>query len=234
MARAREISDLIVIVHERNRGYGGNQKTCYREALRRGAEVVIMIHPDFQYDPRHVPRLLVPILRGEADMVLGSRFLAGDPRRGGMHWWRYLGNRFLTTLQNLVLGTAFSECHSGYRAYHRRVLAAIPYQTFADGFLFDSQLLAVVAGAGFRIREVPIPTRYTAESSSIPFLAAVRYGLETLGTLGPALAARILRRRLSPLQLRRTDPSRCRCRWRALFVLPLPGAGRRSFSATTR
>ena len=190
VARAREISELIVIVHERNRGYGGNQKTCYTEALRRGADVVVMIHPDFQYDPARAPELVQPIIRGEADVVIGSRFLSGHPVRDGMDWWRYVGNRFLTTVQNVVLRAHLSECHSGYRAYHRRVLEAIPFQTFSDSFVFDSEMIAAIAAAKLRVQEVPIPTRYTSDSSSISFWAAVRYGFATLGTLLPYLAGR--------------------------------------------
>ena len=180
---ASDISDLILIVHETNRGYGGNQKTCYTEALRRGADVVIMIHPDFQYDPTHVPQMITPVLHNEADMVLGSRFLGGDPRTGGMDWWRYWGNRFLTTTQNSILGTTLSEGHSGYRAYSRHLLTTIPFHNFSDDFVFDSQMLVAAARSNMRIKEVAIPTRYTSESSSIPFGASVRYGLATLKTL---------------------------------------------------
>lgn len=180
---AHKLSDLIVVLHTRNRGYGGNQKTCYAEALRRGADVVIMIHPDFQYDPAYVPQMIAPVLKGDADMVLGSRFINADPRSSGMPAWRYFGNRFLTTAQNAVLGTALSEGHSGYRAYSRRLLSAIPWQQFSDDFVFDSQMLAAVARLSLRIQEVAIPTRYTSESSSISFPAAVRYGLATLRAL---------------------------------------------------
>lgn len=183
VARAKEISNLIVIVHERNQGYGGNQKTCYREALRRGADIVIMIHPDFQYDPRHVPQMIAPIASGEAEMVMGSRFLAGDPRRSGMVWWRYWGNRFLTTFQNVALKTRLTDGHSGYRAYSRQLLLTVPFQHFSNDFVFDGQMLAAVARGGHRIREVIIPTTYTSESSSIPFWASVKYGLQILGTL---------------------------------------------------
>lgn len=180
---AHEIPDLITIVHESNQGYGGNQKTCYTEALRRGADVVIMIHPDFQYDPTYLPRMLAPIIEGRADFVSGSRFLKGDPRQQGMVWWRYWGNRFLTTMQNLVLGLHLSEGHSGYRAYSRKLLQRVVYQTFSNTFVFDSEMLAAVARSGFVICEVPIPTRYTAESSSIAFWPSVLYGLLTLKTL---------------------------------------------------
>lgn len=183
VAHAEKINNLIVIVHEKNKGYGGNQKTCYTEALKRGADVVIMIHPDFQYDPTYVPQMISPIVAGQADFVMGSRFLKGDPREGGMVWWRFWGNRFLTTLQNFILGIKLSEGHSGYRAYSRRFLASIPYTSFSDSFVFDSQVLAAGARLKQRIIEVPIPTKYTQESSSISFPASVRYGLTTLLTL---------------------------------------------------
>lgn len=180
---AEKIDDLIFIVHEENRGYGGNQKTCYSEALRRGADVVVMIHPDFQYDPTYVPQIIEPIIRGEADMVLGSRFMKSDPRQDGMPWWRYWGNRFLTFMQNMVLRTRLSEGHSGYRAYNRRLLDIVPYVDFSDNFVFDSEMLVAAARARMRIQEVPIPTRYTSDSSSIPFSSSVKYGLSTLRSL---------------------------------------------------
>ena len=183
VARAEEIHGLIVILHDKNRGYGGNQKTCYEEALKRAADVVVMIHPDFQYDPSYVPQMLAPILSGHADFVMGSRFKGQDPRAGGMDWWRYWGNRFLTSVQNAVLGTSLSECHSGYRAYSKRLLTQIPFQRFSDDFVFDSQMLAAVARRGFRIAEIAIPTKYAQESSSISFPASVRYGLATLASL---------------------------------------------------
>jgi glycosyltransferase involved in cell wall biosynthesis len=183
VAQAEQIAQLIIVVHQRNRGYGGNQKTCYAEALKRGADIIIMIHPDFQYDPSYVPQMITPLLRDEADMVLGSRFLNKDPRQGGMVWWRYWGNRLLTTLQNLSLNTHLSEGHSGYRAYNKKLLTQIPFQRFSDDFVFDSQMLVAVAQRNFRIMETPIPTRYTSESSSISFGASVRYGLSTLRSL---------------------------------------------------
>lgn len=181
---------LRVIVHPENRGYGGNQKTCYTEALRDGADVVVMVHPDFQYDPQRIPEFTAPILRGTADAVIGSRFLRADPRSGGMPWWKYCGNRFLTTVQNLVLGARLSECHSGYRAYHRRVLERVAFHRFSDGFVFDSEMIVALVRGGFRITEVPIPTRYAPDSSSLNFWGSVRYGFATLGTLFPTLRDR--------------------------------------------
>lgn len=183
VAHAEQINDLIVIVHEKNKGYGGNQKTCYTEALKRNADIIIMIHPDFQYDPAYVPQIIEPLVKNTADFVMGSRFLKGDPREGGMVWWRYWGNRFLTTLQNLILKTKLSEGHSGYRAYTKACLKAIPFRTFSDAFVFDSQMLAAAARKRLRITEIAIPTKYTQESSSISFQASIKYGLTTLLTL---------------------------------------------------
>lgn len=183
VTQAEKINDLVVIVHKKNRGYGGNQKTCYSEALKRDADVVVMIHPDFQYDPTYVPQIVAPLIQGQADMVVGSRFVDGDPRQSGMVWWRYWGNRFLTTLQNTRLGISLSDGHSGYRAYHRRLLNRIPYQTFSDDFVFDSEMIVAAARAKAVIKEVMIPTRYTSESSSISFGRSVKYGLATLKTL---------------------------------------------------
>lgn len=183
VAEAQKISDLITIIHERNLGYGGNQKTCYDAALRRGADIVVMIHPDFQYDPSFVPALLAPLRQERADLVIGSRFLSQDPRAIGMVWWRYWGNRLLTAAQNRTLGLQLSECHSGYRAYNRHLLEQVPYRAFSNNFVFDSQMLTAVARRGFRIAEVPIPARYTSESSSASLAASIRYGLQTIRTL---------------------------------------------------
>ncbi len=157
------------VVHQENRGYGGNQKTCYDTALARGADVVVLLHPDYQYDPKMVTDLVAPILSGEADFTFGSRFRRHwrDPLRGGMPFYRWAGNRFTTFVENLVLGTNFTEMHSGYKAYNRRFLEALPYHDLSDSFVFDSQMLIVAATSGwFRIREVPIPTRYATDSSS--------------------------------------------------------------------
>jgi glycosyltransferase involved in cell wall biosynthesis len=182
---AGRIPGVTVIRHPENRGYGGNQKTCYATALERGADAVIMIHPDFQYDPSRVPQMIAPLAEGRADMVLGSRFLEGDPRKSGMVWWRFYANRFLTFVQNLLLGTTLSECHSGYRAYTADLLRKVPFQRFSDDFVFDSQMIAAVARRKLRIAEVAIPVRYLSDSSSISFKRSVRYGISTLLTLMP-------------------------------------------------
>jgi len=143
----------------------------------------VMIHPDFQYDPTKACEMIAPIIAGTADMVMGSRFMQNDPRKCGMVWWRYYGNKLLTFLQNIVLGTRLSECHSGYRAYSRKLLLAVPYRTFSDHFVFDAQMVASVARHSMRIGEVSVPVRYQPGSSSISFVASVRYGLSTLRTL---------------------------------------------------
>ena len=159
-----------------NGGYGANQKTCYQEALRAGATVVVLLHPDYQYDARAVPRLMAPILAGVADMTFGSRFADGaDPRAGGMPQYRYFGNLITTWLQNRLLGTQFSEMHSGMRAYTARVLTEVSFLSLSDDFVFDTQMLARVHSLGFRIAEVAIPTRYTRDSSSISIWRSLVY-----------------------------------------------------------
>lgn len=180
---ARKIPELIVIGNKKNKGYGGNQKVCYREALRRGADIVVMLHPDFQYDPARIPEMTDIIKNGEADMVLGSRFLREDPRSGGMPWWRYYGNRFLTTVQNTLMGASLAEWHTGYRAYTAEALRNIPYEKFSDSFVFDSQMLITAVKMRMRIKEVTVPTRYLSDSSSISFSSSVKYGIATLGAL---------------------------------------------------
>jgi glycosyltransferase involved in cell wall biosynthesis len=182
---------LDVIVHRQNRGYGGNQKTCYDAALEMGAEVVIMLHPDYQYDATRIPALVEPILRGDADLMLGSRFL-GDPRAGGMPTWKFVSNRFLTGLENRAFGLHLSEYHTGFRAYSRRLLETIPYHRNSDDFVFDQELVAqVVAAGGFRIGEIRVPTRYFAEASSVGFRRSVVYGLSTLRVVARFLLHRI-------------------------------------------
>jgi glycosyltransferase involved in cell wall biosynthesis len=177
-----KLLDIQVVVHRQNTGYGGNQKTCYDTALAEGAEVVVMLHPDYQYDATRIPELIAPILGDEADMMLGSRFL-GDPLAGGMPRWKYVANRFLTEAQNRVYGLRMSEYHTGFRAYSRRVLEAIDYHANSDDFVFDQELVGQVVRAGFRIGEIPVPTRYFAEASSVNFRRSVVYGLATLRTL---------------------------------------------------
>jgi glycosyltransferase involved in cell wall biosynthesis len=174
---------LHTVVHPRNRGYGGNQKTCYREALSRGADVVVMVHPDHQYDPKNVPGLVTPILRGEADAVFGSRMLGGRPIEGGMPKWKYFGNLLLTGVANAMLYVFLSEYHSGLRAYGRRYLETVDLEANSDDFVFDSQVIAQGVWKGMVIREIPIATRYFDEASQIGFWNSVKYGLSILGVL---------------------------------------------------
>src|ERR1700674_1014674 len=180
-----------VIEHPHNVGYGGNQKTCYMEALRLGADVVVMVHPDGQYDPTLIPQLVRPILRGEADMVLGSRFLTpGGARKGGMPLYKILANRFLTTIENLVLGRRFAELHTGYRAYTRGFLETIPFLRNSNDFVFDTEVIAQAVAFGFRVGEVPVVTKYFAEASSVNFRGSVVYGFKTLLTMARYFAHR--------------------------------------------
>ena len=171
------------IVHVQNRGYGGNQKTCYLEALKDGADIVVMLHPDYQYDSTLVPDLIAPIRHGQADMMMGSRFLGGQVRTGGMPIYKIIANRFLTICENTVLGLHLSEAHTGFRAYSRQVLETIPFLLNSDDFVFDSEVIAQTVAFGFRIGEIGVPTRYFEEASSVNFRRSVVYGLATLWTL---------------------------------------------------
>lgn len=180
---AKELN-LEAFVHSRNFGYGANQKTCYTEALKAGADIVVMLHPDYQYDPTLLPNLVAPIEAADADVVLGSRFLRGSVLEQGMPWWKYLGNRFLTWVENWVLGLNLSEYHTGYRAYSRRVLEEVPFLLNSDKFVFDQEMLVQAVHMEFRIKEVPVPTRYFPEASSAGFVASVIYGLSILLLLG--------------------------------------------------
>jgi glycosyltransferase involved in cell wall biosynthesis len=193
---AKELK-LEVFVHARNFGYGANQKTCYTEALKAGANIVVMLHPDYQYDPTLLPDLLAPIEAGESDVVLGSRFLQRNALQQGMPWWKYLGNRFLTGIENWVLGLKLSEYHTGYRAYSRRVLEETPFLLNSDRFVFDQEMLVQAVHLGFRIKEVSVPTRYFPEASSATFVASTGYGLSILLLLG-----RYLLHRMSLLDLK--------------------------------
>jgi glycosyltransferase involved in cell wall biosynthesis len=193
---------LEVIVHRQNLGYGGNQKTCYDRALEFGADVVVMLHPDYQYDATRIPQLVAPILSGDADLMLGSRFL-GDPLAGGMPSWKFVSNRFLTGLENLAFGLHLSEYHTGLRAYSRRLLETIPYRMNSDDFVFDQELVAqVVAIGGMRIGEIAVPTRYFDEASSVGFRRSVVYGLSTLRVVGGYLLHRTGVRRSAKLRPR--------------------------------
>jgi glycosyltransferase involved in cell wall biosynthesis len=175
---------LRVIRHPHNVGYGGNQKTCYLQALQDDADVVVMLHPDGQYEPTLIPELVKPILEGRADLVLGSRLMErGGALKGGMPLYKFLANRMLTAIENRALGTSLSELHTGYRAYSRELLMSIPFLRNSLDFSFDSELLMQVAHFGFRIAEVPASTIYSEEASSVGLRASVIYGLKTLGAL---------------------------------------------------
>ena len=182
--RARSLP-LHLIWHPHNVGYGGNQKTCYLEALQRDADVVVMLHPDGQYEPALIPKLVQPVLDGEADMVLGSRLAErGMARQGGMPLWKFVANRCLTTVENRVLGTDLSELHTGYRAYSRQLLLTVPFLRNSLGFGFDSEMIMQASHLGFRIAEVPARSRYFEDASSVGLKASTVYGLHTLWTAG--------------------------------------------------
>ena len=193
---------LHVIWHPHNVGYGGNQKTCYLEALQRGADVVVMLHPDGQYEGNLIPKLVAPIVAGEADLVLGSRLAEpGAALAGGMPRYKYAANRFLTTVENRMLGTDLSELHTGYRAYSRRLLTEVPFLRNSLDFSFDSELLMQAAHMGFRIAEVPARSRYFDDASSISLKPATIYGLKTLWT-----GVRLIMHRNGVLRSRRFEP----------------------------
>ena len=179
---ARELN-LEIFVHNRNYGYGANQKTCYREALKTGADVIVMVHPDYQYDPTLLPKIIEPIVNGEADLVLGSRLKGGSAVRQGMPWGKFVGNRALTWVENLTFGLSLSEYHTGYRAFRREVLETVNYAMNSDSFVFDQEIIAQVVAARFRIAEIAVPVRYFPEASSVNFLNSVVYGFRILFVL---------------------------------------------------
>ena len=203
---AKELN-LEVFVHARNFGYGANQKTCYTEALKAGADIVVMLHPDYQYDPTLLPNIIAPIKNAQADVVLGSRFLLGNVMQQGMPWWKYIGNRCLTWLENRILGLNLAEYHTGYRAFSRKVLEELPFLLNSDKFVFDQEMLVQAVHRGFRIKEVPVPTRYFPEASSASFRASVVYGLSIV-----ALLARFVLHRISILNQKQFEcfPARYR------------------------
>jgi glycosyltransferase involved in cell wall biosynthesis len=184
VAIAREMG-LTVIVHPTNRGYGGNQKTCYRYALDHAADVVVMIHPDYQYDARVIPHAVGIIELGICDVILGNRIRTRAEAVGcGMPWWKYVSNRALTFFENVALGQNLGEFHSGFRVYRRSVLETIPFDRNSDDFVFDTQFLVQAVHFGFRLGDVPVPVRYFDAASSINFRRSMRYGLETVKTVG--------------------------------------------------
>src|SRR5436189_1272251 len=182
VAVARGLDRVQVEVHPINRGYGANQKTCYRLALAAGADIIIMIHPDYQYTPQLIPAMAALIASELYPCVLGSRILGGGALRGGMPWWKYISNRFLTFAENVILGAKLSEYHTGYRAFSRKLLEQLPLQKNSDDFVFDNQILVQIVALGCAIGEVTCPARYMPEASSINFRRSVRYGLGCLAT----------------------------------------------------
>lgn len=196
-ALARDLG-FMVHTHPKNKGYGGNQKSCYRLALFRGADIIIMLHPDYQYSPRLIPAMASMIVSGHYDVVLGSRILGGDARRGGMPLYKYVSNRFLTLTENLLISQKLSEYHTGYRAFSRKVLETIPLLENSDDFVFDNQVLVQAHYFGFRIGEISCPTKYFPQASSINFRRSTRYGF---GVLKTALQYRLQRWRLGRFRI---------------------------------
>lgn len=190
VAVARRLG-IEVHVHAHNRGYGGNQKTCYTQALAAGADIVVMVHPDYQYEPRLVTAMAGMIASGVYDAVIGSRILGGGALRGGMPLWKYVANRALTAFQNLLLGAKLSEYHTGYRAYSRQLLTGTRWDENSDDFVFDNQILAQVILGGWRVGEISVPTKYFDEASSINFARSVTYGLGVLRVSLTGLAWRL-------------------------------------------
>ena len=205
VAVARSLKGVKVHVHEVNRGYGGNQKTCYRLALEAGADIVIMIHPDYQYTPMLIPAMISLIGNGLYPCVLGSRILGGYALRGGMPFWRYFSNRWLTLVENLLLGAKLSEYHTGYRAFSKEILVKLDLADNSDDFVFDNQMIAQILWHQFTIGEVSCPTKYFAEASSINFGRSVKYGF---GCLHTALRFRLAKWGLVPCRLFPPVPAR--------------------------
>lgn len=190
VAIARTLPHARVVVHPQNRGYGANQKTCYREAIAAGADIAIMVHPDYQYTPLLIPAMASMIGNGLYHCVLGSRILGGNAVKNGMPWWKYVSNRALTLFSNVMMHAKLSEYHTGYRAFSRELLERLPLGSNSDDFVFDNQMLAQVLWLGYTIAEVSCPTRYFPEASSINFRRSVRYGL---GCVATALSFRLAR-----------------------------------------
>ena len=175
---------LKVFAHPKNLGYGANQKTCYAESLKAGADIVVMVHPDHQYDPKVIPHLILPLLNEECDAVFGSRMMVkNEALKGGMPWWKFLANIFLTEVENLILGLNLTEYHSGFRAYSKKVLETLPLEKNSNGFVFDSEIIVQLKVFKFKIQEIPIKTRYFKEASQVQFIKSVQYGLSILRLL---------------------------------------------------
>jgi len=197
---------LKVFVHEHNMGYGANQKTCYAKALEAGADVVVMLHPDYQYDPKAIPELIQPILDGKADAVFGSRMMKGGALLGGMPLWKHNANILLTALENVILQTYLTEYHSGFRAYSARLLKTIYFERNSNNFVFDTQIIVQILIHNFRIEEIPIKTRYFDEASTIKFWPSVLYGLQILATMGIFLLHKYLGIKISAYERKPDAP----------------------------
>jgi glycosyltransferase involved in cell wall biosynthesis len=195
---AIKLSNTLVYRHERNKGYGGNQKSCYKLALQEGGDIIIMVHPDYQYTPKLIPAMVSMIGSGLYHCVLGSRILGGYALKGGMPLWRYVANRFLTLFENLFMGAKLSEYHTGYRAFSRELLERVPFERNLDDFVFDNQMLAQILWVGYTIAEVSCPTSYSAEASSINFMRSVKYGF---GCMHTALVFRLAKMKLYRCEL---------------------------------
>ncbi len=193
VAIAKTLEHTLVHSHPHNQGYGANQKTCYRLALDQDADIIIMVHPDYQYTPMLIPAMASMIGNGLYHCVLGSRILGGYALKGGMPVWKYISNRFLTLVENMLMGAKLSEYHTGYRAFSRELLERLPLQNNSDDFVFDNQMLAQIIWCGYTVAEVSCPTKYFAEASSINLPRSIKYGL---GCLGTALKFRLNRHNL--------------------------------------
>ena len=193
VAIAEKLPNTVVHVHPRNQGYGANQKTCYKLALEQGGDIVIMVHPDYQYTPMLIPSMVTMIGNGLYHCVLGSRILGGYALKGGMPLWKYVANRFLTFVENVLMGAKLSEYHTGYRGFSRELLAQIPFNCNSDDFVFDNQMLAQILWLGYAVAEVSCPTKYFPEASSINLPRSIKYGL---GCLFTAVEFRLTKMRL--------------------------------------
>ena len=179
---AKELPNTLLHVHEKNLGYGGNQKTCYKLALEAGGDIIIMVHPDYQYTPKLIPAMASLIGNGLYHCVLGSRILGGYAVKGGMPAWKYIANRFLTLIQNILITAKLSEYHTGYRAFSRKLLECLPLDVNSDDFVFDNQMLSQILWFGYKVAEISCPTKYFAEASSINLLRSIKYGFGCLDT----------------------------------------------------
>jgi len=182
VAIAASLPSTIVFTHDKNRGYGANQKSCYKLALEQGADIIVMVHPDYQYTPKLIPAMVSMIGNGLYHCVVGSRILGGYALKGGMPLWKYIANRFLTFVENILLGAKLSEYHSGYRAFSRRLLEQIPFEINSDDFVFDNQLLAQIIWFEYTVAEISCPTKYFPEASSVNLLRSIKYGFGCLLT----------------------------------------------------